>query len=265
MAKPIVKWVGGKRGILDKLVAAMPQEYGSYYEPFAGGAALFLALSPLDGHKAFISDLNGDLVNLYSVVQKKPVALMSALDSMADKHCEDYYYEVRSWHDLEDPVERAARFLFINKTGYNGLIRYNSKGQINTPWGHKKNPVSLYVEEDIRAAAQAFKGASVRCRSYTMCRPKAGDFVYLDPPYDSTYNGYDKDGFGVKGQCSLAEWCHVLDGRGVKFMLSNSDTPLINELYQDFHVAKITAPRAVSCKADGRKPVQEVLVTNYER
>lgn len=263
MAKPIVKWVGGKRGILDKLVNAMPDEYDSYYEPFAGGAALFLAQSPLE-HKAFISDLNSDLINLYTVVQSNSEALMNRLDKMAEAHSKEYYYEVRSQHNLVDPLERAARFLFINKTGFNGLIRYNSKGEINTPWGHKKNPVKLYVREDIEAAEKAFRRATVRCRSYSMCRPGEGDFVYLDPPYDNTYNGYDKDGFGVKGQCQLAEWCHVLDERGVLFMLSNSDTPLINELYQDFNIQKIQAPRAVSCKADGRKPVQEVLVTNYE-
>lgn len=263
MCKPIVKWVGGKRGVLPYLLEAMPDEYNAYYEPFAGGAALFMALQPLDSHKAYISDLNSDLINLYQVVQHYSSKLLQELDAMAERHCEEYYYQVRSQHNIQDPVKRAARFLFINKTGYNGLIRYNSKGEINTPWGHKKNPVSLYSEQDIRDAAEAFRGATLRCRSYTMCRPGKGDFVYLDPPYDNTYNGYDKDGFGVKGQVALAEWCHMLDEKGVRFMLSNSDTPLVNELYQDFDIQKIRAPRAVSCKANGRKPVQEVLVTNY--
>lgn len=147
MCKPIVKWVGGKRGILDELVKAMPETFNSYYEPFAGGAALFLSLSPLTNHKAFISDLNGDLINLYSIIQNKPDELMLKLDELASKHTQDFYYEVRSWHHLDDDVLRAARFLFINKTGFNGLIRYNSKGEINTPWGHKKNPVTLYCED----------------------------------------------------------------------------------------------------------------------
>lgn len=263
MAKPIVKWVGGKRGILPILQDAMPTEFSSYYEPFAGGAALFLSLAPINGHKAFISDVNADLINLYSVVQRNPNALLNELDQMASKHCEEFYYKVRSCNQIDDDIKRAARFLFINKTGYNGLVRYNSKGEINTPWGHKKNPVSLYVENDIWAANKAFNGAIVKCRSYSFCRPKAGDFVYLDPPYDDTYNGYAKDGFGVQGQQALAKWCHKLHKRGIKFMLSNSDTPLINMLYKDFYIKKITAPRVVSCKATDRKPVQEVLIVNY--
>lgn len=263
MAKPIVKWVGGKRGILDELIENMPEAFNDYYEPFCGGAALFLALFPQEGHTAYISDVNGDLINLYSVVQEHPKELMAMLDDMAEKHNEQYYYEVRSQHDLEDDVARAARFLFINKTGFNGLIRYNAKGQINTPWGHKKNPVTLYVEEDIVIAAEAFCGAEVRCMDYDECEPKTGDFVYLDPPYDGTYAGYNRNGFGEDAQYALAAWCKGLDSQGVKFMLSNSDTPLINELYKDFRIEKIEAPRAVSCKADGRKPVQEVLVKNY--
>ena len=142
-------------------------------------------------------------------------------------------------------------------------MRYNAKGEFNTPWGHKKNPVQLYDEEDIRAAAEAFSNATIACRTYSMCRPKTGDFVYLDPPYDSTFTAYNAGGFGVGGQVKLAEWCRSLNRKGVKFMLSNSDTALIRELYQGFRVETIKAPRAISCKGDGRKAVNEVLVMNY--
>ena len=265
MAKPIVKWVGGKRGILDKLVESMPAEFGTYYEPFAGGLALFFNQSPLDGHKVVVGDLNEDLINLYQVVQQEPDELMARLDEHAQAHCEEYYYEVRSWHTLPLGLERAARFVFLNKTGYNGLMRYNSKGEFNTPWGHKKNPVQIYAEQDIRDAADALKGAKVVCRSYSLNKPRKGDFVYLDPPYDETFTSYNAGGFGTEGQAALAKWCRKLDERGVMFMLSNSDTPLIRELYQGFNIETILAPRAVSCKGDGRRAVKEVLVTNYEK
>ena len=264
MATPIVKWVGGKRGILETLITNMPSDFDSYYEPFAGGLALYLALSPLEGHKAFISDLNEDLINLYRVVQKQPDELMALLDEHASKHDEEYYYRVRAMNDLPTAAEKAARFVFLNKTGYNGLMRYNAKGEFNTPWGHKANPVQLYSEADIRSAAGAFSNAVIACRTYSMCRPKAGDFVYLDPPYDSTFTDYNAGGFGVGGQVRLAEWCRKLDRRGVKFMLSNSDTPLIRELYQGFRIETVKAPRAISCKGDGRKAVNEVLVMNYD-
>lgn len=263
MSKPIVKWVGGKRGILSTLKEAMPDDFGAYYEPFAGGLALFFDLAPLSGHKSYISDLNEDLVNLYEVVQKQPRELMARLDDHTKAHSEDYYYEVRGQHNLPLGLERAARFVFLNKTGYNGLMRYNAKGEFNTPWGHKKDPVQLYNEQDILDASAALKSATLRCRTYSQCRPKAGDFVYLDPPYDDTFTSYNAGGFGVGGQVKLAEWCRALDERGVLFMLSNSDTPLINELYQGFTIERVKAPRAVSCKANGRGAVTEVLVRNY--
>lgn len=261
--KPLLKWAGGKRGIVDKLIAAMPDEYGDYWEPFVGGAALFLELSPLGSHAVHLSDINDDLMNTYRIVRRSPRKLMRSLDEMAESHCEEYYYEVRAQSQLESSLARAARFIFINKTCYNGLIRYNSKGLINTPWGHKKNPVSLYDEENILACRTAFRGVELAARSYLDIAPKAGDFVYFDPPYDDTYNGYSKNGFGVEGQRSLAQFCRELDARGVKWMLSNSDTPLINELYAGFNISYISAPRAMSCKSDGRKAVREVLITNY--
>lgn len=262
--KPLLKWAGGKRGILSELIAAMPAEYEDYWEPFFGGGALFLELYPLHGRQSHLSDVNPDLINTYKIVRYSPRKLMEKLDEMSTKHSEEYYYEMRSQGNLKSSLERAARFIFINKTGYNGLIRYNSKGLINTPWGHKKNPVSLYDEANILACSKAFKKTDLAVRTFSNIAPEAGDFVYFDPPYDDTYNGYSKNGFGIEGQMALAALCKDLDNRGVKWMLSNSDTPLINKLYDSYKISHITAPRALSCKGDGRKPVLEVLVTNYE-
>lgn len=265
-AKPIVKWVGGKRGILNELVSAMPENYGDYWEPFAGGAALFFEVNPAaQGHVSHLGDVNDDLIVTYKAVKSARKRLMEELDALAAQHSEEFYYEVRSRRDVRGYVNRAARFIFINKTGYNGLIRYNSKGQINTPWGHKDNPVYLYDEDNLKACSSALQGVELVTASYRDANPSEGDFVYFDPPYDDTYNGYSKSGFGIAEQESLAAFCRELDEAGVYWLLSNSDTPLIRELYDGFHVRVLTAPRAVSCKGDGRKPVREVLVSNYER
>lgn len=261
-ASPILKWAGGKRGIIDSLVSSMPSNYGEYWEPFVGGAALFLELQPMD-KKAHLSDVNDDLITTYKAVKTSKNKLMKRLDELAESHNEDTYYSIRS-ETPTDKVERAARFIFINKTGYNGLIRYNSKGELNTPWGHKKNPIKLYDKENIGAFSEALRGVEISTRSYEKIRPKCGDFVYLDPPYYDTYNGYSKDGFGEEGQLNLADFCQRLDDSGVKFMLSNSNTELINKLYSKYRIRKIQAPRLLSCKSRSRKPTLEVLVTNYE-
>lgn len=263
MATSPIKWVGSKRAITPTLIEHMPKEFNSYYEPFAGGLSLFLALSPMEGHRAHLSDTNEELINAYKVIRTNSTELMERLDLMAGKHSEEYYYQIRAQHHLSDPVERAARFIFINKTGYNGLWRVNSKNECNTPWGHKKDPVKLYDHETIEECARALRTAKLTARSYAMARPRKGDFIYLDPPYDATYNGYAKNGFGEEGQRSLAEYCRRLDQRGVMFMLSNSNTDLIKDLYNGYDITLITAPRYVSCRSDGRKPVVEVLITNY--
>lgn len=266
VAKPILKWVGGKRGIVDVLKVHMPAAYSAYYEPFVGGGALFMALEPsLNGHRCHISDLNDDLIDTYLAVRDDPEALMNTINDLVDGYSEAQYYDVRRNLREGTIVERAAKFIYLNKTGYNGLVRYNRSGGFNVPWGHKKSlrVSSVYDSDNIYALSKLLHGVDVRCRTYSACRPKAGDFVYLDPPYASNFSTYNAGGFGDDEQRKLADWCRSLDSRGVFFMLSNSDVPLINELYTDFDVHHITAPRAVSCKGDGRKPVQEVLVTNY--
>lgn len=264
MTKPILKWVGSKRAIVPELLAHMPREYGDYWEPFVGGASLFLALFPDLTRHAHLSDLNDDLVTTYKAVRSRRKKLMERLDELNQDWSEEAYYNIRSQHDLTDQVERAARFLYLNKYGYNGLVRYNSKGQFNVPWGHKENQVPLYDEDNFREAAKAFRCADIVTASYDAIKPKSGDFVYFDPPYHSTFTNYQKGGFGEAEQVELAEFCRRMDERGVLFMASNSLTPFIEELYSGFVIDHIEAPRYVSCRSDGRKPVTEVLVTNYE-
>jgi DNA adenine methylase len=268
MSKPILKWAGGKRAIVPELIAHMPADYGDYWEPFVGGAALFLALFPIEGKLAHLSDLNEDLMTVYRTVRKKRFHLMRRLDELNEDWSEEAYYAIREAHraqaDPKNYVERAARFMYLNKYSYNGLVRYNSRGEFNTPWGHKKNQVPLYNYDDLQAADFAFTRADLKTRSYDKIKPAPGDFVYFDPPYHSTFTGYQKNGFGEDAQRKLADFCRRLDAQGVYFLASNSATPFIEELYAGFHVDYINAPRYVSCRSDGRKPAREVLVSNYE-
>lgn len=266
---PVLKWVGGKRGLLDELISAMPEEYGAYYEPFVGGGALMMSVAPsLDGHSTHISDLNGDLIDVYTAIRDDPDAVMTHLDALIADYSEAQYYAVRASLRNGPVAQRAARFIYLNKTGYNGLVRYNRRGAYNVPWGHKKSLTTsmVYDRENVLALSELLHDVDVRCQGYQDCHPDTGDFVYLDPPYASTFSTYNAGGFGEKEQRELADWCGRLDDMGVRFMLSNSDVPLVHELYGSrFDVRLVLAPRAVSCKGEGRKPVHEVLVTNYER
>lgn len=264
MTKPILKWAGGKRLIVPELIAHMPAEYGEYWEPFCGGAALFLALFPIEGKLAHLYDLNDDLITTYRAVRTYRFRLMRTLDKLNEDWSEEAYYRIRAQHDLKDPVLRAARFIYLNKYGYNGLVRYNGKGEFNVPWGHKKNQVPLYEYDNLASASKAFVRVDMKAWSYERIKPAPGDFVYFDPPYHSTFTGYQKSGFDEDAQRKLAEFCRQLDSEGVLFMASNSATPFIEELYAGFHIDHIDAPRFVSCRGDGRKPAREVLVTNYE-
>ena len=270
---PILKWVGGKRGLLSSLIDLMPDSYSAYYEPFLGGGALFFDQKPA---KAVVSDSNSELINLYSVVKSDVESLIESLKQ--HENTSEYFYEIRAkdrdesvWDAMTD-LERASRMLYLNKTCYNGLYRVNSQGQVNTPFGNYKKP-NYCPESDLRlmSAYLNSKGISLLCCDYrkaveTACK---GDFVYFDPPYDpisetAAYTGYTSNGFNKQNQMELCETCKELDAKGVMFMLSNSATDFIKGLYSDFDVHIVKAKRAINCKGDGRGAVDEVIVRNYE-
>lgn len=266
MAVPVVKWVGGKRGIADELMARMPSEYADYHEPFFGGGALMLALEPsLHGHATHISDLNADVICVYKAIRDDCHGMLDILDELIANYSKNEYYAVRATLHEGTNTERAAKFVFLNKTGYNGVVRYNSKGGYNVPWGHKETITTamVYDRGNVEELSALLQNADIRCQSYEKSKPRSGDFMYLDPPYASTFTTYNAGGFGDNEQRKLAEWCQQLDKSNVKFMLSNSDVPFIHELYGNFNLDYVMAPRAVSRNGNGRKPVREVLVTNY--
>ena len=266
---PIVKWVGGKRQLMFELLKNMPKSYNRYFEPFIGGGALFFELQP---ENAYISDMNEELINLYSVVRDNVYELISDLNK--HKISKEYFLEIRNLDRTDEyknlsNVQRASRFIYLNRTCFNGLYRVNSQGQFNVPFGNYKNP-KIVDENNLLNCSELLKNTEIKCADFSevLTKVKRGDFVYFDPPYvplneTSSFTSYTKDGFDMDMQFKLREVCDELDSMGVIFMLSNSDTKFVNELYSNYQIKKVFASRAVNANAEGRGKITEVLVRNY--
>jgi DNA adenine methylase len=269
--RPILKWVGGKTQLLDQLKPLLPKTWNRYFEPFVGGAAVFFDLrTRRPNMAAFLSDVNAELVNCYLSVRDDVDGVIAALRKHV--HSRDHYYDVRAWKPAElAPAQRAARTIFLNKTGYNGLYRVNRSGQFNVPFGRMNNPMFCDVE-NLRACSKALAGVSIAHGDYSevLRRAKKGDFVYFDPPYvplstTSDFTAYIPGGFGEGEQRKLAKVFAKLAARGVEVMLSNSDTPLVRELYADFDIRVVYAARSVNSNATRRGKLAEVVVRNRKK
>ena len=266
---PIVKWVGGKRQLMFELLKNMPANYNRYFEPFIGGGALFFELQP---ENAYISDMNEELINLYSVVRDDVDGLIEDLE----KHevSKEYFLNIRNIDRTEmfsklSNIERASRFIYLNRTCFNGVYRVNYQGQINVPFGNYSNP-RIIDENNLKNCSELLKNTEIKVADFSeiLTKVQKGDFVYFDPPYvplndTSSFTSYTKAGFDIDMQFKLRDVCDELDSMGVKFMLSNSDTKLVNELYSNYEIKKVFATRAVNANADGRGKITEVLVRNY--
>lgn len=272
LVNPILKWVGGKRQLLPEIIELLPDKITTYYEPFLGGGALLFHLQP---KKAFVNDINPELINLYTIIKESPKELIEDLKKHVNES--EYFYEVRGLDRTEkymtmSNVEKASRILYLNKTCYNGLFRVNSMGEFNTPFGRYKNP-KIVEEITINAVSHYFNNSDIRITSCDYKEAlkgiRKGSFVYFDPPYDpisdsSSFTGYAKGGFGKEEQIRLKEFCDTLTQKGVKFLLSNSATPFIKELYKDYQINFVRAKRNINSKKELRGEVEEVLIRNYE-
>lgn len=273
LVAPVLKWVGGKRQLLDVLIPLLPKNITTYCEPFVGGGALLFALQP---DTAYVNDINADLINVYKVIKDDVESLIKALQEF--KNDADCFYAVRDWdrdktkYSALSDVQKAARILYLNKTCYNGLFRVNRQGEFNTPFGRYKNP-NIVNEATLRAVNNYFNKAKVtlKCGDFEEAVKgiRKGSFVYFDPPYDpvsdsANFTGYDKGGFDKDEQIRLKKLCDKLNNRGVKFLLSNSSTEFILDLYKDYNITIVKAKRSINSKGDGRGDVNEVLVKNYE-
>jgi DNA adenine methylase len=267
LASPIVKWVGGKTRLLPEIAARMPRTYGRYFEPFAGGAAVFFSMSP---RAATISDRNADLVATYRTVATDVEGVIRRLAIHRDAHDEKHYYTTRArWNDKDvawSPLDRAAAFIYLNRTCYNGLYRVNRSGGFNVPMGRYKNP-PICDAPGLRAASAALARATELCGDYraAVADARPGDLVYFDPPYDpltptANFVSYTADAFGPDDQRALATLAHELAERGVGVVLSNSDTPFVRSLYRGLRIDRVRCARAINCNAEKRGDVDEVLV-----
>lgn len=270
-ASPFVKWAGGKRRVMEHLLKRLPDNFNTYYEPFVGGGALFFELSNTWRSalsKSVLSDSNSDLIHAYQAIKNNPEPLIKRLELHAELHNEEYYYQVRSQHNLQDPLDVAARLMYLNKTCFNGLWRVNSRGEFNVPIGRYKNP-NIIQRENIARVSAVLDGVGIHNRNYKEIKPCSGDFVYFDPPYHpldvNSFTKYSKDGFSEEDQVKLRDLALRLNSEGVSVMLSNSNAQFILDIYgrPEFKIDIINAPRTISSSAKARKPVGEVLVTTY--
>jgi DNA adenine methylase len=268
-ARPFLKWAGGKGQLVPELMRRLPPSFSTYYEPFLGGGALFFALRPAH---AVLLDVNQDLVNVYAVVKRKLPQLVESLSRHVYE--ESYFYSVRqadrspdypNWSD----VERASRFIFLNKTCFNGLYRVNSKGLFNVPFGDYTDP-TICDTENLTACSHLLSGTTVQCGDFRAVENDAvaGDFVYFDPPYaplnaTSSFVGYAKGGFTTEDQTALRDLCDRLAARGVQWMVSNSSAPLVLELYKHYKIERVSATRAINSKGTKRGKIEEIIVRNY--
>jgi len=273
LVAPVVKWVGGKRQVIDQITKYVPKTFSAYYEPFLGGGAVLFELQP---KKAVVNDINSELINLYEVIKDNVEKLIEDLKQHRNE--EDYFYTIRDLDRDKDrynrltPVQKASRTIYLNKTCYNGLFRVNKAGEFNAPFGNYKNP-NIVNEVTLRAVSNYFNKAKITftCKDFEEVLKGAGKgaFVYLDPPYDpvsdtASFTGYDKGGFDRDEQMRLKKTCDKLNQKGIKFLLSNSATGFIKDFYKDYRIEVIRAKRPINSKADKRGEIDEVLVMNFE-
>jgi DNA adenine methylase len=279
VARPFLKWAGGKAKLAQRVVALAPEAFGRYHEPFVGAGAVFFALAEARGlqRRAALADANPELIACYRAVRDVPAELIARLQMLSDGYLgadetgrPAFYYEQRATVP-DDPVQRAARFIFLNKTCYNGLYRVNSRGGFNVPHGRYTQPRILDAE-GLRAAAAALAGADLCAGDFeTACRAAdPGDFVYLDPPYQplsatSRFTSYTSGDFGPDEQVRLRDAFDDLTRRGVFAVLSNSDHPVVRDLYggRGYECGLVEMSRAINSKGAGRAPISELLINNF--
>lgn len=259
--RPFLKWVGGKRSILPELLKRLPPNYDTYHEPFLGGGALYFAIQPKE---AYLSDVNFHLVITFKAVRDDVDRLIYNLKIHTSRHNKEYFLNARKRLFKEkDPTKIASIFIYLNKTCYNGLYRVNQSGMFNVPMGNYDNPAIL-DEVNLRHVSKMLQDARISQHDFTQEKVFKNDFYYIDPPYHETYDGYSGKGFGDKEHIKLAEFCKEIHQKDSYFMLSNSDTPFVRELYKDYTIEVVSASRFVSCKANQRGKQNELIIRNYK-
>jgi DNA adenine methylase len=266
-----IKWAGGKTQLLNQFADFFPKQFNKYVEPFLGSGAVFFYIKNIYHDKEFfLSDNNQELINCYEIIKCDVEGLLDLLKEHRSKHCKEYYYFQRGVDTKNlSKMEAAARFIYLNKTCFNGLYRVNSKGKFNVPIGSYKNP-SIFQEKDLREAQKLLQGVTLKAIPFeeiiNIAQQK--DFVYFDPPYhplspSSSFTSYTSSSFLEKDQSRLADVYRELDEKGCKLMLSNSYSDFILELYSDYRIEKVSAKRMINCNGNGRGAIAEAVILNY--
>jgi DNA adenine methylase len=261
--RPFVKWVGGKRQLMPQILRHVPKSFGRYFEPFVGGGALFFDRAPAS---AVLGDANARLVATYRGVRDLPDSVIARLREMPNDP--SFFLSTRAQNiDGRPDDEIAAWFIFLNKTGFNGLYRVNSRNVFNAPFGRYKNPL-ICDPENLRVCSTALRRAELVCGDFEaiVAQARKGDFVYFDPPYaplsaTSSFTSYTSDGFGPNGQERLRDVALRLKRIGVSVLISNSAAPLVRDLYRKgFKQIEVKATRMINCKGDSRGAITELLI-----
>ncbi len=266
-ARPFLKWAGGKRRVVTHIEQHLSPSFSNYFEPFAGGGAAFFALRTRIGKgcKAYLSDINKDLIDTWKTLKREPEKIIELLQIYKAKHCKEHYLKLRvEGHDEPDALKRAARFIYLNRTCYNGLYRVNRSGRFNVPMGRYVNP-AICDADNLRAVAQVLKGVSLRTRSFAAIKPGAGDLVYCDPPYNETFTSYTPFGFDDDAQRALRQACDGWREQGADVIVSSSDTKLIRSEYKKYKIVGISVNRHISCRSDQRGKTGELLIIGRGR
>ena len=271
-AKPIIKWVGWKRQLITQFQDLLPKKFNNYYEPFLWGGAVFFSIQKKN---SYLSDINEELINTWQVVKEKPVELINFLKTL--KYNKETFLEIRAWDRIDwwlsnySEIQRAWRFIYLNRTCFNGLYRVNSKWQFNVPFGKYKNPDFIQKENILNVSKLLKKTqAQIKFQSFekVLENTKKWDFIYFDPPYDvltesANFTSYDKSWFGQDMQKKLRDVFIKLDKMWCKVMLSNHNTPFIREIYSWYKFDIVKARRNVNSKGNKRGTVEEIVVRNY--
>ena len=260
-AYPFVKWAGGKRSLIPNIEKVLPKNFNDYYEPFVGGGSVFFSLADRI-KKAYLSDLNAELISTYKVLKKDPKSLIKKLKQHKKNHNKKYYLKIRNQHNMEKIVNSAGRFIYLNKTCYNGLYRVNRSGEFNVPIGSYKNP-KICDEENLLNVGHILKNTVLKIQSFERIKPKKGDLVYCDPPYDETFTSYTKNKFNSADQNKLKVYCDKWKKAGAYVIVSNNDTPFIRTLYKGWRFVKVKASRNINCKGQERNKTPELLILSY--
>lgn len=267
-AEPVVKWAGGKRQLLTHIRRRLPKKIATYYEPFVGGGAVYFALANRKVFEnAVISDVNQELMDTYSLLAEGRVAeLVDVLKNY--QNTREFFDQLKALNPTEMPqLLRVARFLFLNKTGFNGLYRVNGSGGFNVPFGKYPNP-NFCDAPRFKEAARALKGTAIKCLDYetVLADAKPGDAIYFDPPYlpksdTANFTAYTEKGFGIQEHTRLARVFKEKADAGIAVLLSNSDTKIARELYRGFRISRVAAVRSINSDGEKRGPIGELLIS----